>query len=366
MTTSTSLAITPAEIAPVATLAGRLDDFTAGRFDELTTGRFDLAAAGQAANEAAAGSAFGRYQDKKADNTLRTQRAGLGLFAAYLGAVGVEVDAARLVEEPDAWRGVTWGLVDGFVVWMIREGYSIASVNQRLSVVKTYARQAARAGALSAAELTLIRTVEGYSREEGRRKDDRRETTRRSAKKAEAVGLTQAQLKALKQQPDTPQGRRDRVLVCLLADHGLRVGEAARLRVEDLDLAEGRMTFYRPKVGLTQNHELSEDTKRALRRYIEAGDAPAAGPLLRASAGAGRLTHAGVSERNLSERVRMLGLQIGVEGLSAHDLRHAWATQAARNGTPIDRLQQAGGWSSPSMPLRYIEASEIANRGVLV
>jgi hypothetical protein len=37
---------------------------------------------------------------------------------------------------------------------------------------------------------------------------------------------------------------------------------------------------------------------------------------------------------------------------------------AARNGTPIDRLQEAGGWASPAMPLRYIEAAAIANEGV--
>ncbi|MBC8492724.1 MAG: site-specific integrase, partial [Chloroflexi bacterium] len=49
---------------------------------------------------------------------------------------------------------------------------------------------------------------------------------------------------------------------------------------------------------------------------------------------------------------------------SAHDCRHYWATQAARSGTPIDRLQDAGGWSSPAMPLRYVEAAKIANEGV--
>ena len=55
---------------------------------------------------------------------------------------------------------------------------------------------------------------------------------------------------------------------------------------------------------------------------------------------------------------------IGIEGLSAHDCRHYWATQAARNGTPIDRLQDAGGWSSVAMPMRYIEKAKIANDGV--
>jgi len=53
-------------------------------------------------------------------------------------------------------------------------------------------------------------------------------------------------------------------------------------------------------------------------------------------------------------------------GLSAHDLRHYWATRAALNGTPLDRLQDAGGWSSPAMPLRYVENAKIANQGVLL
>lgn len=325
-----------------------------------------LTLAGQAANAAAAHSAFTRYQSKRAENTLRTQRAGLGVFASYLAAVGVTADGAALAAEPGAWRGVTWGLVDGFVAWMIGAGYSVAAINQRLSIVKTYARLAAKAGALSAAEWTMIRAVDGYTVGEGRRMDDRRAQTRRSTKKAAAVALTAEQVRALKAQPDsTPQGRRDRVLICLLADHGLRVGEVARLRVEDVDLAAGRLTFWRPKVGLTQTHDLTIDTRQALRRYM-ANDAPGSGPLLRASAGPGRLTHAGVSDRNLSQRVRVLGARIGVERLSAHDLRHYWATQAARKGTPIDRLQQAGGWASPAMPLRYIEAAAIANEGVLL
>ena len=65
-------------------------------------------------------------------------------------------------------------------------------------------------------------------------------------------------------------------------------------------------------------------------------------------------------------------------GLSAHDLRHYWATRAARSGTPLDRLQDAGGWASPatpalrraqrgaSVPLRYVESAKIANQGVLL
>lgn len=325
-----------------------------------------LAAAGLAANGHAARAAFGDYQSRKADNTLRRQRADLALFAEFLAVAGIPAapTAEDLYSTPDAWRGVTWGLVEGWRNWSLQQGYSVGSVNVRLSTVKQYAKLAAKAGALEPADLAMVRTVGGYSHREGKRVDERREVTRKGSKKAEAVSLTPAQIKALKKQPDSPQGRRDAVILCLLADHGLRVGELAGLDVTAVNLAAGTMTFYRPKVGITQTHKLSRDAKAALRRYIEAGDAPAIGRLLRTSYSANRLGAAGMSERNISERVKTLGKLAGIEGLSAHDLRHSWATQAARHGTAIDRLQQAGGWNSPAMPLRYVERAKIANEGV--
>ena len=50
----------------------------------------------------------------------------------------------------------------------------------------------------------------------------------------------------------------------------------------------------------------------------------------------------------------------------ATDAEGNWATRAARSGTPLDRLQDAGGWASPAMPLRYVEEAAIANQGVLL
>jgi integrase len=79
---------------------------------------------------------------------------------------------------------------------------------------------------------------------------------------------------------------------------------------------------------------------------------------------AGTLNGQGMTERGMTKRVMVLGEAVGLQGLSAHDCRHSWATHAARNGTPIDRLQDAGGWNSPAMPLRYVEAAKIANEGV--
>lgn len=325
---------------------------------------------GQAANEAAARSAFADYRSRRAPNTLKRQDTGLALFADYLAQVtgGDGPTGEALATDPDAWRGVTWGLTEGFVRWLLLKGYAVGSINVHLSTVKTYARLTARAGVLTTQDLALIRTVQGYSRRDGLRADEKREAadipTRCGHKKREPVTLTPDQVTTLKAQPDTPQGRRDAVLMGLLLDLGLRCGEAAGLNVSDVDLKRGELTFYRAKVDLVQTHRLLNGLQAAMAAYLEQ-DAPPIGPLLRSSHKSGELTHAGMSERAITARVRDLGKRLlDIEGLSAHDLRHTWATQAARSGTPMDRLQQAGGWTSLAMPARYIERAAIANEGV--
>lgn len=349
---------------------------------ELTvTGNAEIATIGQAANDAASRHVFADYRSRRAKNTVKRQDADLALFGQFLAGVGVRVGltlfaeflasvgvkAGNLARDPQAWHGISWGLCESFVKWQLQQGYAVGTVNLRLSTIKTYARLALKAGALDATAYALIRAVEGYSRKEGKRIDEQREAadvpTRKGHKKSEPVSLSKEQAAEMKQQPDTPQGRRDRLLVCLLLDLGLRVGEVVILTVDCVNLKERALTFYRPKVDKLQTHQLINGSFEAVRTYME-HDALAVGPLLRSSAKDGRLHDAGMSRQAISRRVKVLGERVGVEGLSAHDLRHFWATQAARNGTAIDRLQDAGGWASPAMPLRYIGAARIANEGV--
>jgi integrase len=332
------------------------------------TGPGDLAGLGQSFNEAASLFAFESYRQRKAGNTVRMQDNDLESFAAFLRTQGIE--PGELSTNPQAWAGVTWGLLEGFKQWQLGQGYAINTINRRLTTVKIYAELATRAGLLSELDLMMIDRVKGYSQTEGRRVDTQRQDAglstrfqRPGAKKAESVSINREQAAALKAQPDTPQGRRDSLLMCLLLEHGLRCGEVAGLQVSNFDLQAGELRFYRPKVDKTQTHKLSPDTLRAARAYFE-HDAPEAGPVLRGSRKDGRLHDAGMSERAITKRVSELGRAIGIAGLSAHDLRHYWATTAARNGTQLDRLQDAGGWSSPAMPLRYIETAKIANEGV--
>jgi len=340
----------------------------------LTNGDL-LRQAGQAANRVAARHTFEEYRSRKAANTIRRQDADLALFAKYLLDVpGIET--GDLAHDTQAWAGVTWGLVETFVKWMLDEGYATGSVNVRLSSVKTYAKLAAKAETLERSEYAMIRTVEGYRRKEAVNIDAGRSANggaiRRGHKKAEPVTLTREQAQLLKEKhSDDGQGRRDHLLVCLLLDHGLRCGEVAGLTVGNLDLGDnggflGYLTFYRAKVDMTQTIQLTPATLAAARTYLQGSGAPAEGRLLLGSTRAGHLTTKAMSTRAINKRIGTLGRRIGVERLGPHDLRHTWATLAARAGTPLERLQQAGGWASVAMPLRYIEQAKIANAGVLL
>ena len=324
--------------------------------------------AGQIANQYAAADVFADYLSRKADNTIVNQAAALSLFGNYLTSIGpaFTFEACDLQHNSDCWHGITWGIVEGFKRWLLREGFSIATVNNRLSVVKTYAGLANKAGVIPIAEYQQIKAVSGYSGKEAKRVNERRPQTRQpDRKKAEHVSLTPDQAAQLKtHDPETPQGRRDALLMALLLDHGLRVGEVAELKVTDIDLKRRELRFYRPKVDKVQTHQLTADTYQAVAAYMT-HDALGIGGLILGSRKNGRLTGKPMSERAITKRVNVLGQQLlDIDNLSAHDCRHFWATDAARNGTDPFALRDAGGWTSLAMPGRYVEAAKIANSGV--
>jgi integrase len=314
---------------------------------------------GQQANAAAAQSRFADYRSHHAEQTLRRQEADLLLFREFLESVGMHT--GELISDAAAWRLITWGLVEAFVRWQLNLGYAVTSVNVHLSTIKTYARLAMQVGTLTPQEYALIRAVQGYTYREQARIDQKRPVRRIGFKKSEPVKITPEQAAALKDQPETPQGRRDRLMMCLLLDHGLRVGEVALLKVEDFDLSDITLHFFRPKVSKEQVHRLSQATAAAFKACLDAGELMPGEFLLRRSKKNEELSQPGMSERAITGRVCFLAEKLGLNGLSAHDCRHFWATSAARHGTDPFTLQEAGSWSSLTMRQLYVEDNDIAN-----
>mgnify|MGYP000917389516 CR=1 FL=1 len=326
---------------------------------------------GQMADSYARLNVFDEADRLIADNTRRAHLQDLDTFSSFLADAGMPQPPAGddLRTTPSAWQGVTAGLVKAFREWMLQRGDAISSINRRLSTVRKYAKLAAEAGTIDTDTLAKLRLVSGYSGKASKRIDDNRETTRRSGKRThdDMVALDEEQRHALKAQcdADTPQGRRDAVLICLLMDHGLRVGEVCGLTVDNVDLAAGKLTFYREKVNLTQTIKLSADALVAVRAWFDSGDAPALGPLLRGSRKGGALTAAGMSTTAASSRVSELANRAGLGHLSAHDLRHTWTTAMVRK-FPAKRhiIQEAGGWSSDRMLQRYTKPLTVANESI--
>src|SRR6266567_3825252 len=292
-----------------------------------------------------------RYREGLRDETIRRQRTDLATFARFLQSVGTQ--AGDFYHDLHAWHGIRAGLLEAFIEWQKLQGYSIGTINVRLATIKAYCHLAYEVGILDIDTHTHIQGVKGIQRKQARNIDARRPVSRVGYKKAQAVDIPLELLYKLKH-PDTGfLAKRDALLMCLLLDHGLRVGEIVILKRNQIALRARQITFYRPKVDEPQTDRLTDDTLAAARAYL-------------ATLPAKQESLFDLAIISVQERVRTLGELVGLQGLSPHDCRHSWATRAASHGTPLDRLKQAGGWSNLQTPLRYIKNSAIANEGVIL
>jgi integrase len=255
-------------------------------------------------------------------------------------------------------------------------------MNIRLTTIRNYCRLLAKAGILEQEDLDIILAVKGKSADEGRNIDEHRAAlkmkTRKGYKKEEHLSLRTSQVFALKKasQParkkasnrdhDKLLATRDSLLMGLIFEHALRVGEVTSLDIECFDLDSGQLTFFREKTARNKNeretHTLKKHTRRAAEDYldlVQSMEHRTIGPLFKGYQGQ-RITC-----RAINARVAVLGKEQGIEGrLSPHDARHYWTYDAFRNKTPLDRVVSGGGWRSPEMALRYAKRAGIANEGV--
>lgn len=292
-----------------------------------------------------------RYQSGLREETRRRQKTDLATFARFLGSVGWQ--PSDFYSDLAAWSKINAGLLVSFIEWQKLQGYAVGTINIRLATVKAYCHLAYANEHITTDTHTQIQGVKGIPLRQARNVDSSRQTARVGYKKAQAVEIPLHLLHALKHPNTGDLASRDALLMCLLLDHGLRVGEIAVLTQKQIDLHTGLFTFQRPKVNLPQKDRLTNDTLTAARAYL-------------ATISAKQESLFDLAVISIQERVRKLGELAGIPGLSPHDCRHSWATRAAAHGTPLDRLKQAGGWSNLQTPLRYIRNSEIANEGVIL
>ncbi len=181
--------------------------------------------------------------------------------------------------------------------------------------------------------------------------------------------LTIAQIKDMLSQIDTSTlpGKRDFAIVNLMARTGLRTIEVIRTNVEDVRQQGGEALLY--VQGKARDSKdafviLTEKSLNPIFAYTQArGQAVAGDPLFASISDrnkGGRLT-----TRTIRQLIKDSLRNIGIESrkLSAHSLRHSFATLALRAGAPLIQVKDALRHSSIETTQKYLHNIERIEKG---
>jgi integrase/recombinase XerD len=143
-----------------------------------------------------------------------------------------------------------------------------------------------------------------------------------------------------------------KALVMLAYGAGLRVSEACRLRVDDIDPKRMLLHVRHSKRGRERHVMLSPKLLATLRAYWKA--TRPAGPYLFP----GRVAHRLLRRESVSRAIKKAAQKAGITGrVSPHTLRHCFATHLLDAGTDLRTLQVLLGHASLKSTMAYLHVS---------
>jgi integrase/recombinase XerD len=160
------------------------------------------------------------------------------------------------------------------------------------------------------------------------------------------------QIAALLAQPDRSRfiGLRDYVMLMVMLDTGIRLGELVGLDADDV---RGAYLLVRGKGRKERMVALSAPTEKAMMRYLRAR----ARLDLRDSSLVPSVHRRRIAKRSVSQLVKEYGERAALTdiNLSPHKLRYTFATHFLRNGGSIVSLQQVLGHTTLAMSRHYAQ-----------
>jgi len=165
--------------------------------------------------------------------------------------------------------------------------------------------------------------------------------------------LTESEQKALLAQPNPryPTGARNRTMIQVMLDTGLRLSEACALRWKDIDLTTGKLMVRQGKgardrtlwIG-AQDLELLQEWRDRQAKDVQGSPAHVFTTL------AGKP----LSHRYVQQMVKRLAVKAGIhKNIHPHTLRHNFATDLYRETSKIRLVQKALGHSDLSTTQIY-------------
>jgi len=142
--------------------------------------------------------------------------------------------------------------IDAFLQWSGTHGWSRRSISLRAAALRALTKYA---GSMGWCSPSLAGAIQG---------------PRLYAQEAVPSGLAWNEVARLlaKANTDDPCDIRDRAIIMLLAIYGLRSGEVAGLRLDDIDWERNRLLIRRPKVMRAQVYPLVPAVGQAIVRYL--------------------------------------------------------------------------------------------------
>jgi len=164
--------------------------------------------------------------------------------------------------------------------------------------------------------------------------------------------------------PRTPTGRRDRAILLLLVRLGLRAGEVAALKLDDIRWRSGEIVV-RGKGDIVNRLPLLSEVAEALASYLRqdrATDAPTRRVFLRRCAPVRELGGRGAISSIVRAGLSRAGLQPPVRG--PHLLRHTLGTQMIRAGASMAEIAEVLRHATPSSSAIYAKVDFEALRAL--
>jgi integrase/recombinase XerC len=294
--------------------------------------------------------AFLKFLALNRNASAHTVRAYESDLSQFIGFMAGDADLKQRDLQPS---NCTREALRGFLAQLHKHGLSRTSAARKLAAVRTFLRYLRREGLIDDDPGALVATP--------------KQAVRMPAH------LSESEMNALLAAPagDTALSRRDRAILELFYASGLRLSELTGLDVDDVNLS-ARMVRVLGKGGKERIVPFNGTTGGALRVYLTdrqqlaASAAPAGGRTARAAKGetdrrgrrrdplfvnyrGGRLT-----VRSVDRLVRRYAAAASSRiGISAHALRHSFATHLLQRGADLRAIQELLGHARLSTTQRY-------------
>ncbi len=143
---------------------------------------------------------------------------------------------------------------------------------------------------------------------------------------------------------------RNRAILMMFLDTGLRVSELANLRLDDVDMKTGSILIRKGKGGKQRIVRIGNKAQKALWRYVTL--------YRRGNSESLFLNKSGevVGVRGIKLTICRIGKNAGIEGVHVHRLRHTFAISFLRAGGDVFSLRYLLGHSTLQMTQRYLQS----------